>query len=150
MSTSFLEIFTLITILHCFTLSFVILLSKFFKNSNNKYLGFTLLIIAIVGLNNWFWDIGISPSIINISDLPLWQFLYPLTYFLFFYKTSSNRNTLKLVNILIFPFLLFSLFNIIISLNTVFQLYNLPEIIKNNTSVFYKTVSFFRLFFLLL
>ena len=84
MKTSFLEIFTLIAILHCFILSLVILLSKFFRNSINKYLGFTLLIISIVGLNNWFWDIGISPTIINILDLLLWQFLYPLTYFIFF------------------------------------------------------------------
>jgi AraC-like DNA-binding protein len=148
MKTSFLEIFTLIAILHCFILSLVILLSKFFKNSNNKYLGFTLLIIAIVGLNNWFWDIGISPPIINIMDLLLWQFLYPLTYFIFFYKTSSifSIKSVKLT-ILFFPFLVLSLFNIIMSLSTIFHLYSLPKIIEDNISLFYKSISFLSIIF---
>ncbi len=148
MKTSFLEIFTLITILHCFILSLVILLSKFFRNANNKYLGFTLLIIAIVGLNNWFWDIGINPTIINIMDLPLWQFLYPLTYFIFFYKTSSAFS-IKPINlkILFLPFFILSLFNIIVSLSTIFHLYHLPEIIKNAISLFYKSISFLSIVF---
>ena len=96
---------------------------KVFKNSNNKYLGFTLLIVAVVGLNNWFWDIGMNPLIINSLDLFLWQFLYPLTYFLFFYKTSSKLSIKfsKLI-ILLFPFLVLSLLNTIISLSTTFNL----------------------------
>jgi len=148
MKTSFLEIFTLIAILHCFTLSLVILLSKFFRSSNNKYLGFTLLIIAIVGLNNWFWDIGMSPQIINIMDLLLWQFLYPLTYFIFFYKTSSLF-TIKPIRltILFVPFLVLSLFNIIISLSTILHFYNLPKIIEDNISLFYKSISFLSIIF---
>jgi AraC-like DNA-binding protein len=148
MKTSFLEIFTLIAILHCFTLSLVILFSKFFRNSNNKYLGFTLLIIAIVGLNNWFWDIGINPPIINIMDLFLWQFLYPLTYFIFFYKTSSivSIKPVKL-KMLFFPFLVLSLLNTIVSLNTIFHLYSFPKIIEDNTSLFYKSISFLSIVF---
>lgn len=148
MKISFLEIFTLIAILHCFILSLVILLSKFFRNANNKYLGFTLLIIAIVGLNNWFWDIGISPAIINIMDLPLWQFLYPLTYFIFFYKTSSafSIKPIKLT-ILFLPFLVLSLFNSIVSLSTIFHVYSLPEIIENHISLFYKSISLLSIIF---
>lgn len=148
MNASFLEIFTLIAILHCFILSFVVLLSKFFKSSNNKYLGYTLLLIAIVGLNNWFWDIGLSPFIISILDLFLWQFLYPLTYFMFFYKTSKifSVKPVKLA-ILFLPFFILSLSNVFISLSTVFHLYRLPTIIQNNVPFFYKVVSFLSILF---
>ena len=148
MKTSFLEIFTLLTILHCFTLSFVILFSKFFRNSNNKYLGLTLLVIAVVGLNNWFWDIGISPAVINIMDLFLWQFLYPITYFIFFYKTSGvfSIKPIKL-KMLLFPFLVLSLLNIMVSLSTIFHFYSLPKIIKDHLFLFYKSISFLSIVF---
>ena len=63
---SVLEIVSLAATLHCLVLSLVILFSKFFRSKNNKYLGFTLLIIAIVGINNWFWDIGISRNLCNV------------------------------------------------------------------------------------
>lgn len=150
MESSFLEIFTLIAILHCFILSVVILLSKFFKNANNNFLGYTLLIIAIVGLNNWFWDNGMSPAIINILDLFLWQFLYPVMYFLYFYKTSSlfPIKTTKLT-ILFTPFILLTLGNIIISFSTIFNLYNLPQIISDHIFEFYRFVSFLTIIFLI-
>ena len=148
MDISFLEIFTLIAILHCFILGLIILLSKFFRNHNNKYLGFTLLIIAIVGLNNWFWDIGTNPLVINVMDLFLWQFLYPLTYFIFFYKTSNVFSTKSFkITILFLPFLVLSFFNIIVSLSTIFHIYNLPKIIEGSISLFYKSISFFSIFF---
>jgi AraC-like DNA-binding protein len=126
----------------------VVLFSKFFRNSNNKYLGFTLLIIAIVGLNNWFWDIGMNPLSIHITDLFLWQFLYPLTYFIFFYKTARLPIIKPIKSIvLLTPFIVLSLFNILISFSTVFHFYKLPRMIEYTVPLFYKSISFLSIIF---
>ncbi len=145
---SFLETVSLIASLHCLVLSLVILFSKFFRSKNNKYLGFTLLIIAVVGINNWFWDIGSNPEIISFLDLFLWQFLYPTTLFIFFYRTSNNTsaNTHRL-KIFYLPFVILSILNIFLSLSTTFQLYDLPDIVLNYIPLFYKVISFLSIIF---
>ena len=145
---SFLEIISLLATLQCLVLSLVILFSKFFRSKKNNYLGFTLLIIAVVGINNWFWDIGFSPIIISILDLFLWQFLYPATLFIFFYKTSNNNSDItEPSKIFYLPFVVLSILNIFLSLSTVFQLYNLPNIVLNSIPVFYKIVSLLSIVF---
>lgn len=72
----------------------------------------------------------------------LWQFLYPTTLFIFFYKTSKdtthNTRSLKLFYI---PFIVVSVLNIFFSLSTSFQLYILPDSILNFLPLFYKTIS---------
>lgn len=145
---SFLETVSLIATLHCLVLSFVILFSKFFKSKNNKYLGFTLLILAVVGINNWFWDVGSNPMLISFLDLFLWQFLYPTTLFIFFYKASNptSDNTRRL-SFFYLPFVILSTLNIYLTLSTTFQLYNLPDIVLNYTPLFYKTISFLSIVF---
>ena len=145
---SFLETVSILATLHCLVLSLVILFSKFFRSKNNQYLGFTLFIISIVGINNWFWDIGTNPIIISFLDLFLWQFLYPTTLFVFFYKTSNqtshNSNHLKYYYL---PFIILSTLNIFLSLSTNFQLYSLPNIILKYTSKFYKIISLLSIIF---
>lgn len=145
---SFLEIISLVATLHCLILSLVILFSKFFRSKINNYLGLTLLIIAVVGINNWFWDIGSNPRIISLLDLFLWQFLYPTTLFIFFFKTSNSTpvNTQRL-KIFYIPFILLSTLNIFLSLSTVFQLYNLPQVVLKYTPSFYKIISFLSIVF---
>lgn len=145
---SFLEIISLVATLHCFVLSLIILFSKFFRSETNRYLGFTLLIIAIVGVNNWFWDIGSYPILISVLDLFLWQFLYPTTLFIFFYKILNNTSdtTLRL-KFFYLPFILLSTFNIFLSLSTTFQLYNLPGIVLSYVPIFYKIISFLSIIF---
>lgn len=145
---SFLETVSLVATLHCLVLSLVILFSKFFRSKNNKYLGFTLLIIAIVGINNWFWDIGSNPILISFLDLFLWQFLYPTTLFIFFYKASNNTSDVtQRLKIFYLPFVVLSIINIFLSLSTTFQLYNLPDIVLNYTPAFYKTISLLSIIF---
>lgn len=145
---SFLETISLIAIIHCLVLSLVILFSKFFRSENNKYLGFTLLFIAVVGINNWFWDIGYNPKLISFLDLFLWQFLYPTTLFIFFYRTSANTSSNKQrVNIFYLPFVVLSILNIFLSLSTTFRLYNLPDIVLNYVPLFYKTISLLSIVF---
>jgi hypothetical protein len=145
---SFLEIVSLVATLNCLVLSLVILFSKFFRSKTNKYLGFTLLIIAVVGINNWFWDIGFNPLIISILDLFLWQFLYPITFFIFFYKSSNNvLDTTSSLKVFYLPFVLLIAFNIFLSISTTFQLYNLAETILNYIPAFYKTISLLAIIF---
>ncbi|WP_412986400.1 helix-turn-helix domain-containing protein [Pontimicrobium sp. IMCC45349] len=145
---SFLETVSLLATLHCLVLSLVILFSKFFRSKNNKYLGFTLLIIAIVSTNNWFWDIGSNPKIISFLNLFLWQFLYPTTLFIFFFKSSNNVSTnTQRLRFFYLPFIILSILNIFLSLSTVFQLYNLPDVISNYIPLFYRTISLLSIIF---
>lgn len=143
-----LEILSLIGILHCFVLSLIILFSKFFRSPANSYLGYTLFIIAVVGINNWIWDLGLNPQLINILDTPLWQFLYPVSLFLFFYKTSKQPiipyNKVKL---LFLPFVLLSILNTIIYLSIIFRVYQLPVALRNYIPLFYKCISFLSIIF---
>ena len=143
-----LETISFLAVLHCFVLGLVILFSKFFRSKHNKYLGYTLLIIAIVGINNWFWDRCTDPTIISMLDLFLWQFLYPVTLVRFFQKTS-HETVKKIVDIkfLYLFFIVLSSFNIIISLSTIFGLYELPQVISNHIDQFYKGVSFLSVIF---
>lgn len=145
---SFLEIVSLVATIHCFILSLVILYSKFFKSENNKYLGFTLLIIAIVGVNNWFWDMGLNPFIISLLDLFLWQFLYTTTLFIFFYKTSGNTSyKAKHLRLFYLPFIVLSILNIFLSLSSTFHLYALTDTVLNFIPIFYKIISFLSVVF---
>ncbi|CAL2063623.1 AraC family transcriptional regulator [Tenacibaculum sp. 190524A05c] len=144
----FLEIISLLAVIHCLVLSLVILFSKFFRSKHNNYLGYTLLIIAIVGINNWFWDRGSNPTIISLLDLFLWQFLYPVTLLHFFQKTSEDE-TKKIVGIkyLYLLFIVLSACNSIISLSTIFNLYSLPQTICTHVDQFYKAISFLSVIF---
>ncbi|WP_103071953.1 helix-turn-helix domain-containing protein [Aquimarina sediminis] len=149
MEISFLEIFILIGIIHGFVLGIIILFSKFFKDQSNAYLGYTLIILSVIGLNNWFWDLGENPFLISVFDLFLWQFLYPVTLFVFFVK--KIRHPLWKSNVVYFlyvPFLILSIINTIISFDTVFGYY---EIILPNKEkavyLFYKIVSVLSIVF---
>lgn len=147
MELSFLEIFVLIGIIHSFILGCIILSSKFFRSKETFYLGISLIIISITGLNNWFWDLNQHPFIISISDLFLWQFLYPVTFY-FYFLSASKKKLRKNHKYFIFylPFIFLSFLNIVISLDTVFNLYQIP-VIDNTTSLFYKLVSFLSIVF---
>lgn len=147
MKLSFIEIYTILAVLHCFLLSLVILFSKFFRSDANKYLGFSLLIISLVGFNNWFWDNDHHPLLIQIFDLPLWQFLYPVTLLIFFIKASRARDLSSPEKVWLFaPFVLLSTANIIVSLDQVFNIISLPVSDKDRwIFYFYKTISFLSL-----
>ena len=152
MELSFLEIYTLIAVIHCFVLSLVILFSKFYRSAINKYLGFSLLIISIVGLNNWFWDNDRHPFLIQVFDLPLWQFLYPVTLLIFFMKASRARELSNAEKAFLFaPFFVLSVANFIISLDNVFNIISLPIPDKERWIFwFYKTISFLSVVFYIL
>lgn len=147
MNLSFLEIFVLISIIHCFLLSLVLLLSKYLKNSTNKYLGYTLLIIGIIGINNWFWDLEKNPTIVNLLDFFLWQFLYPVTLLIFFLK--SVNTPLKSISKKLFflPFILLSFFNVVITLQNVYEVYQIPFLTDIVIAGFYKLISFLSIAF---
>ena len=142
MNLNFLEIFALISITHCFLLSIVLLKSKFLKSETNKYLGYTLLILSIIGINNWFWDLNKSPIIINFLDLSLWQFLYPATLFIFFTKSIHKTIKRNILTLLFFPFILLTICNIIITLQNIYKLYHFSFLSVNTISIFYRLISF--------
>ncbi|WP_299438106.1 helix-turn-helix domain-containing protein [uncultured Aquimarina sp.] len=149
MEISFIEIFTLIGIIHGSILGLIILFSRFFKNKDHSYLAYTLVILSIIGINNWFWDLGRNPIIISISDLFLWQFLYPVTLFIFFLKKVKHPFVeIKKRKLLYIPFVLLSIINILISLDTIFGLYEITLVHKKEIIFyFYKGVSIFSIIF---
>lgn len=149
MEISFIEIFVLIGIIHSFALGAIILYSKFFKNTNNAYLGYTLIVLSIIGLNNWFWDLEKDPLLISISDLLLWQFLYPVTLYLFFAKKMGNTFSYdNRISLLFIPFVILSILNSVISLDTVFSLYQLSIPNKEQAIFyFYKAISLMSIVF---
>ncbi|WP_024770739.1 helix-turn-helix domain-containing protein [Aquimarina macrocephali] len=149
MEISFLEIFILIGVIHGFVLGVIVLFSRFFKNEDNTYLAYTLIILSVIGLNNWFWDLGKNPVLISILDLFLWQFLYPVTLFVFFIKKIKHplakRNT---TFFLYTPFFILSALNCIISLDTIFGLYEITILDKEEVIFFfYKAVSILSVVF---
>lgn len=152
MELSFLEIFTFLAVFHCFLLGLLILLSKFYRSPVNNYLGYSLLIISVVGLNNWFWDIGRHPLVIQFFDLPLWQFLYPVLLLIFFMKASHAREQSHREKLLLFaPFVILSFCNLILSLDNNFNLISLPVPAKDRwTFYFYKGISLLTIVFIFL
>lgn len=148
MNLSFLEVFTLFAIIHCLLLSLVILFSRFLRSAVNRYLGYSLLIISIVGINNWFWDVGKHPTLIQILDLPLWQFLYPATLLIYFIKAAGFELKKSQWFLLFTPFAVLSFLNIIVSLDSVFNAISLPFSDKDLIIFyFYKSISFLTIAF---
>ncbi len=147
MVVSYLEVFTLIAIVHCFVLSLVILFSKFLRSSTNRYLGITLIVISIIGINNWFWDFNKNPVIIQFLDFFLWQFLYPVTLLLFFYKANKSFIHKRTKVLFFLPFVVLTICNIIVSLENIYGLYKLPFITKDSVSFFYKAISLCSIIF---
>ena len=146
----FLTILILLSIIQGFLLGIVILCSKFFKSNTNQYLGYTILIVSISSLNNWFWELSTYPVLIDVLDLILWQFLFPVTLFLFFAK--ATKYTIHFHPIWLYlPFLCFTLFNVLISLETHYQLYQLPLTHKNLLfSLFYDAISIISVIYAIL
>ena len=147
MDISFLEIFTLISIVHCFLLSLILLQNKYLKNDTNKYLGYTLLVIAVIGCNNWFWDLNKNPTLIQFLDFFLWQFIYPVTLYLFFIKALKHPIKRSYKKLLFLPFLALSLMNIVVTLQNIYNVFHLPFLSTAIISSFYKMISFVSILF---
>ncbi len=147
MNLSFLQIFTLVSIIHCFLLGVVVLSSKFLRSKANFYLGISLVILAIVGVNNWFWDIGKNPFLVRFFDLFLWQFLYPAAlfrYFLLVTKSTSLKNSFKWFYV---PFIILSFFNIIVTFHNLYGWINISFLTQEIIHIFYKVISFLSIIY---
>lgn len=147
MNLGLLDIFNLIGIIHGFILAIIVLYSKFFRSKTNSYLGITLLLISIVGINNWFWDLGENPLLIAILDIFLWQFLYPVILFFYFVKATDNELHTRNKLYLFLPFIILSTINLIIVLQNIFFLYKLPFLTQQIIRVFYKGIYFLSFIF---
>lgn len=147
MNLTFLELFTLVSIIHCFLLGMVVLVSKYLRSEVNKYLGFTLLIIAIIGLNNWFWDSDLDPMISRMLDLVLWQFLYPVTLYLFFVKSLKIKLKKLHKKFLLTPFIILSLLNIVVTAHNIYGLIDVSFFNEVIITGFYKTISILSILF---
>ncbi|SEC18570.1 AraC-type DNA-binding protein [Tenacibaculum sp. MAR_2009_124] len=147
MNLTFLEIFVLISIIHCFLLGVVILTSKLLRGQANFYLGISLVILAIVGVNNWFWDIGNNPYIIRFFDLFLWQFLYPTTLFIYFLLVTKNGHFKYPFKWLYSPFIVLTFLNIIVTFQNLYGWLNIPFLTKDTIEVFYQSVSFLSIIY---
>ncbi|MBX2846430.1 MAG: helix-turn-helix domain-containing protein [Saprospiraceae bacterium] len=122
-------------------LALFVLRNKVFNNSANKYFAFFFIILTIIGFDS------ILASLYN--DLPLfwnnlfdilgdnipWVMMVYIPMFIFFLKATNS--TFKIPILLLYvPFFIFALLNLLIDLDTTFQLIKVPGLIKQSQTVY--------------
>ena len=58
MEVNLLDILVMLSLAQGFIFAFVLLFSPIFKGSPNKYLAFSLVMISIIGMNQWLSEWG--------------------------------------------------------------------------------------------
>jgi AraC-like DNA-binding protein len=109
-----------------------VLLSKSFRNRSNNQLAYSIIMISVIGFNDWLsgWNFDDQYYFIDFfgDDLP-WILLFYVP--MFFYFLSKGEHPLKedkRLYWLVTPFLLFSILNIVINLDVDFHYYRIPNV----------------------
>jgi len=115
----FVNIILLISASQGFLFGFAILLSPYFKSQTNKYLGYSILILAFLMFNVYLDTLEIYqqyPKLLILYDIE-WIFLFPVFFFHYILK-SIDHNLLENKNL----FLLYIPFSFSVIINIVFNL----------------------------
>lgn len=127
MNIGLLDILVLISLSQGFIFALVLLISPIFRGSPNKFLAYTLIMIGIIGLNEWLSDWGFDDTYYFIDyfgdDVP-WIFLVfvPMVYFFLRSLNHPNANS-KYLPLLSIPFLIYTILNLIVNFQYDFSLY---------------------------
>lgn len=131
MSINLLDILILGSLFQGLIFGLGILLSKAFRGTVAKYLAYSILLIAMIGLNEILsrWNFDDQYYFIDFfgDDVP-WILLYYIPLFFFFRKSSQQDLRPIQKALLFFPFAFFLLLNILINLDVDFGLYRIPNI----------------------
>lgn len=134
MEFNLLDLLILVALAQGFLFGFVLLFSEFFRGTINKYLAFSIILISIIGLNEWLsnWDFDDRYYAIDLfgDDIP-WILLFYVPLFLYFLKSAHHPFGRSSLRILLFvPFLIFLILNAIINLDVDFHVYQIPSVEK--------------------
>lgn len=145
MNINLLDILVIASLSQGFLFGFVLLFSPFFKATLNKYLAFSVILISVIGLNEWLssWNFDDQYYFIDFfgDDTP-WILLFYVPMFLYFIKSVEHPfGSSKWRMILFVPFLIFLVLNIIINLDVDFGVYKIPRVARFMDIVY--TVEFY-------
>ena len=123
MDSPVLNILLLIGISQGFLVGFLTLFSKFFRSNANQYFSYTILIISLICFINVFIFVGGENGLIVFLNDIILEYLFPVTflfYFAFYIRHPLSKSKRRFW--LFAPFILAALINIIIDLDTDFEL----------------------------
>ncbi|MEL6251824.1 MAG: helix-turn-helix domain-containing protein [Bacteroidota bacterium] len=130
MEVNLLDILVMLSLAQGFIFGFVLLFSPIFKGSPNKYLAYSIIMISIIGMNQWLSDWGFDDQYYFIDyfgdDVP-WILLVFVPILFFFLKITDHpwgkRREFLLLSI---PFGIYVILNLIINFEYDFQWYSMP------------------------
>ena len=118
----------------------VLIFGKIFKDKTNRYLAYSIIMVAIIGFNEWATDQHLDDVYYWIDffgdDVP-WVLLVFVPSFVYFQKSLDFKPKIRVKNrILTIPFFIFLVLNIIIDLNIDFHLINTPWFVSNKIKIY--------------
>ncbi|MEM8527195.1 MAG: helix-turn-helix domain-containing protein [Bacteroidota bacterium] len=118
----------------------VVLFGKLFKDKINRFLAYAVIMISIIGLDQWLCSRDLDEEYYFIDffgdDIP-WVLLFYVPLFVYFLKSTEHRfaNDRRLW-LLTIPFCIFLVLNIIIDLDDDFGWTDTPFFIENMRLIF--------------
>jgi len=127
MQLTLLDILVLLSLPQGFLFGFVLLFSRVFKGSPNRYLAYFVIIISIIGMDEWLSTWGYAEQYYAIDyfgdDVP-WILLVPVPLVYFFLQSLHHPlSKHKYLPLLTLPFGIYLLLNLIINFEFDFQWY---------------------------
>lgn len=118
----------------------VVLFGKLFKDKVNRFLAYSVIMISIIGLDQWLSSRGLDEKYYFIDffgdDIP-WILLFYVPLFVYFLKSTEHRFANdKRLWLLTIPFVIFLILNIIIDLDDDFGWTDTPFFVENMQLIF--------------
>ncbi|MEL6718234.1 MAG: helix-turn-helix domain-containing protein [Bacteroidota bacterium] len=140
MNLNLFDILVLIGLSQGVLFGLVLLFGKLFKGKVNRFLAYSIIMLSIIGLDQWLSSRGMDEKYYIIDffgdDVP-WILLFYVPLFIYFLKSvdhpKANDSRLKLLTI---PFFTFLLLNIVIDLDDEFGWINAPFFVRNMRLIF--------------
>lgn len=110
----------------------ILLSAPQFKGTDSRYLAYTIMMVSVIGLNEWLSSWGFDNQYYFIDffgdDVP-WMLLFYVPVVLYFLKVTGHpwQHIRALPILLTLPFVIFLFLNILIDLDVDFGLYALPD-----------------------
>ena len=118
----------------------VVLFGKLFKGKVNRFLAYSVIMISIIGLDQWMSSRDLDEKYYFIDffgdDIP-WILLFYVPLFVYFLKSTEHRLANdKRLWLLTVPFLIFLILNIVIDLDDDFGWTNTPFFVEKMRLIF--------------
>ncbi len=140
MTLEWIDIFILLGLSQGILFSLALLFGKLFNDKTNRFLAYSILLIIIMGLNDWACIKGLDEQYYFIDffgdDVP-WILLFYVPIFVFILKSGqhkmANSNKLWLLTL---PFMIFLFLNVLIDLDMDFNLIKAGSLVRNRGIIY--------------